>query len=147
NAILPFETKNAVQWNPNYMGNFTAERRNANIDDLDRSLRKSLLSIGRSAMVSSVREYNGGVNWEREAVYVHGTRWISTYLPVWIYSYEADHAKPVKHYIAVNGRTGRVMGSVPISYSRIGGVAFLISLATDIVIFLGGLGFVSFLRS
>jgi len=35
------------------------------------------------------------------------------YLPVWLYSYQQPGTKMV-HYIAVNGRTGETMGSIPV---------------------------------
>jgi hypothetical protein len=37
------------------------------------------------------------------------------YLPVWLYSYhQPGNGRGLLHYIAVNGRTGETMGSVPI---------------------------------
>jgi hypothetical protein len=37
------------------------------------------------------------------------------YLPVWLYSYQQPGGKGgMLHYIAVNGRTGETMGSVPV---------------------------------
>ncbi|MEZ5294895.1 MAG: hypothetical protein R2697_01055 [Ilumatobacteraceae bacterium] len=42
------------------------------------------------------------------------------YLPVWLYSYYHEvKGKGMVHYIAVNGRTGEVMGSVPVSHKRL----------------------------
>lgn len=53
---------------------------------------------------------------KRERIQVHGTRWVAMYLPVWLYSYYHEKGgKSMVHYIAVNGRTGEVMGSVPVS--------------------------------
>ncbi|WP_202619860.1 hypothetical protein, partial [Escherichia coli] len=53
---------------------------------------------------------------EQERIDVHGTRWVAMYLPVWLYSYQepGSGAKGMLHYIAVNGRTGETMGSVPV---------------------------------
>lgn len=50
-----------------------------------------------------------------------GQRWVSAYLPVWLYSYyqEKKDGRSMVHYVAVNGRTGSVMGSVPINYPRL----------------------------
>ncbi|MCW5577984.1 MAG: TFIIB-type zinc ribbon-containing protein, partial [Dokdonella sp.] len=46
---------------------------------------------------------------------VRGSRWVSMYLPVWLYSYHQPGANGgMLHYIAVNGRTGETMGSVPV---------------------------------
>ncbi|WP_251278447.1 hypothetical protein, partial [Enterobacter hormaechei] len=53
--------------------------------------------------------------WEQEQLEVHGTRWVSMYLPVWLYSYHQPGKNGgMLHYIAVNGRTGETMGSVPV---------------------------------
>jgi hypothetical protein len=42
------------------------------------------------------------------------------YLPVWLYSYYHEKGgNSMVHYIAVNGRTGEVMGSVPVSQARL----------------------------
>ena len=46
---------------------------------------------------------------------MHGTRWVAMYLPVWLYSYHQPGSDGgMLHYIAVNGRTGKTMGSVPV---------------------------------
>ena len=59
--------------------------------------------------------YGRGVRWEQEGIDVLGTRWVSMYLPVWLYSYQQHTGdEDMLHYIAVNGRTGETMGSVPI---------------------------------
>jgi hypothetical protein len=50
-----------------------------------------------------------------EGLDVHGTRWVSMYLPVWLYSYhQPGRNGGMLHYIAVNGRTGETMGSIPV---------------------------------
>ncbi|MGE5211403.1 MAG: TFIIB-type zinc ribbon-containing protein, partial [Acidobacteriota bacterium] len=96
-----------------------------------------LLSIARSQVESSVDRYDRGVRWERERLEVHGTRWVAMYLPVWLYSYyHEEGGKGMVHYIAVNGRTGEVMGSVPVSHPRllaaalaVGGILEILAIA------------------
>lgn len=115
NTILPFDTKNAVKWNASYLAGFTSEKRNSNIEHLQPRLEDQLLSIARAQVESSVRRYDRGVRWEQEKLDVHGTRWVSMYLPVWLYSYQQPGKNGgMLHYIAVNGRTGETMGSVPV---------------------------------
>ncbi len=115
NTILPFDTKNAVKWNASYLSGFTSEKRNSNVDHLHPRLEDQLLSIARAQVESSVRRYDRGVRWEQEKIDVHGTRWVSMYLPVWLYSYHQPGSNGgMLHYIAVNGRTGETMGSVPV---------------------------------
>ena len=120
NAILPFDTKNAVKWNANYLAGFTSERRDQDIAAIQPVLEDQLLSIARSEVGASVAGYDRGVRWEQERLEVHGTRWVSMYLPVWLYSYyHEDRGRGMVHYIAVNGRTGETMGSVPVSHGRL----------------------------
>lgn len=120
NAILPFDTKNAVQWNASYLTGFTSEKRDQNIEGIQPVLEDQLLSIARSEVHSSLGGYDRGVRWEHEKLDVHGTRWVSMYLPVWLYSYyHEEKGRGMVHYIAVNGRTGETMGSVPVSRGRL----------------------------
>ncbi len=120
NSILPFDTENAVKWNASYLTGFTSEKRNRDVDHMVPMLHDQLLSIARSRVEPSVQRYDRGVRWERERVEVHGTRWVAMYLPVWLYSYyHQESSGAMVHYIAVNGRTGEVMGSVPVSHGRL----------------------------
>jgi DNA-directed RNA polymerase subunit RPC12/RpoP len=115
NTILPFDTKNAVKWNASYLAGFSSEKRNSNVEQLKPRLEDQLLSIARAQVEASVSDYDRGVRWEQERLEVHGTRWVSMYLPVWLYSYHQPGANGgMLHYIAVNGRTGETMGSVPV---------------------------------
>lgn len=115
NTILPFDTKNALQWNASYLNGFTSEKRDLDVEQLHPRLEDQLLSIARAQVHDSVTEYDRGVRWEREWLQVHGTRWVSMYLPVWLYSYhQPGRNGGMLHYIAVNGRTGETMGSVPV---------------------------------
>jgi hypothetical protein len=113
NTILPFDTKNAVKWNASYLAGLSSEKRDLDVEKLRPRLEEALLSIGRSQVEQSVQRYDRGVRWEQERVSVHGTRWVAMYLPVWLYSYQQPGSGMV-HYIAVNGRTGETMGSVPV---------------------------------
>jgi hypothetical protein len=120
NTILPFDTKNAVKWNASYLVGVTSEKRNLNVSHLGPQLEDQLLSIARAQVVASVSRYDRGVRWEQEGVSVHGTRWVSMYLPVWLYSYHQPGANGgLLHYIAVNGRTGETMGSVPVQHWKL----------------------------
>ncbi|MEO5623950.1 MAG: TFIIB-type zinc ribbon-containing protein [Dokdonella sp.] len=115
NTILPFDTKNAVKWNASYLAGMSSEKRDLGVEKLRPHLEDELLSIARAQVEKSMRRYNRGVRWEQERLVVHGTRWVSMYLPVWLYSYHQPGPNGgMLHYIAVNGRTGETMGSVPV---------------------------------
>jgi len=134
NTILPFDTEKAVRWNANYLVGFTSERRDQDVAALVPELEHQLLSIARSEAAASVANYDRGVRWEAEGLDVHGTRWVSMYLPVWLYSYyQADGKKSMVHYIAVNGRTGETMGSVPVSKGRLLAAAIAVGSVLEVV--------------
>ncbi|MFT3898546.1 MAG: TFIIB-type zinc ribbon-containing protein [Thermomonas sp.] len=115
NTILPFDTKNAVKWNASYLSGFSSEKRDSNVEQLRPHLEDELLSIARCQLEDSVKRYDRGVRWERERIDLHGSRWVSMYLPVWLYSYhQPGRNGGMLHYIAVNGRTGETMGSIPV---------------------------------
>ncbi|WP_185995095.1 TFIIB-type zinc ribbon-containing protein [Nocardioides campestrisoli] len=136
NTILPFDTKNAVQWNASYLVGYSSERRDADVSALMPSLEHQLLSITRSEVYSSVSQYDRGVRWEAEKVEVHGTKWVSMYLPVWLYSYyHEEGGSAMVHYIAVNGRTGETMGSVPVSHWRLALAALATGSVVEAIVF------------
>jgi len=115
NTILPFDTNNAVKWNASYLVGVSSEKRNRDVEHLRPRLEDQLLSIARAQVEASVSRYDRGVRWEQERLSVQGTRWVSMYLPVWLYSYHQPGSNGgLLHYIAVNGRTGETMGSVPV---------------------------------
>ena len=115
NTILPFDTKNAVKWNASYLSGYSSEKRDRDVEHLRPRLEDQLLSIARAQVTESVGQYDRGVRWEEEGITIHGTRWVAMYLPVWLYSYHQPGKNGgMLHYIAVNGRTGETMGSVPV---------------------------------
>lgn len=129
-AIQPFDINNAVAYNPNYLKGFTSEKRDLSIDDgLDDGVIDKLKSIARNlADKQTIGKYDAGVQWQNEHVDVIGSRWVSIYAPIWLYSYCENPGtdKQFIHYIAVNGRTKKVMGSVPVNHVKVA-VASLLS--------------------
>ena len=120
NAILPFDVKNIVRFNAHYLGTqFTSERRDMNVAHAESYAVRHFLSIARNAVKHSIAGYNRGVRWTAEQVNIKGTRCTSVLLPVWLYGFvENRNGKAITHYIAVNGRTGYVMGSIPVNRSK-----------------------------
>lgn len=134
NTILPFDTKEAVQWNANYLAGFTSEKRDKDVASVQPALEHQLLSIARSEVQSSTKRYDRGVRWETEHLDLRGSRWVAMYLPVWLYSYYHEKGGTgMVHYIAVNGRSGETMGSVPVSQMRLWAAAILVGIIVEVV--------------
>lgn len=125
NSIQPFDVKAAVAYNANYLRGFTAEKRDLDVSSLGSEAHDRLLSIGRQRANDSTGQYDRGVRWETEHLDVKGTRWVAVSVPVWLYSYFDGR---LTHFVAVNGRTGETMGSVPIRYGRLVPVAVIIGI-------------------
>ncbi|QEO08713.1 TFIIB-type zinc ribbon-containing protein [Protaetiibacter larvae] len=132
NTILPFDTKNAVTWDASYMGDYTSEKRDLNIDQVTPVARDQMLSIARQKATETT-DYNRGVRWETEQLELKGTRWVAVLLPVWLYSYyeKKPGGSVFLHYIAVNGRTGETMGSIPVSVPKLLLVALTIGTVLE----------------
>ncbi len=133
NTILPFDTKNAIPYDARYLGEFTSEKRDLDVEAVTPVMRDQMLSIARQKATESTRGYDRGIRWEQEALEVKGTRWVAVLLPVWLYSYyeKKSGGRELLHYIAVNGRTGETMGSIPVSVPKLLLVALTIGTVVE----------------
>lgn len=132
NSLLPYDVKNMVAFDSNYMGDHAAEKRDLDIDDVARKAHTKFLTMARESIRDDIGFYDRGVRWTHEEMDVHGTRWASVFLPVWLYSYaqKEDSGQVMVHYIAVNGRNGNTMGSVPINKGRLWAVTGIVAAVT-----------------
>lgn len=129
NAIMPFDTENAVKYDSNYMRGYTSEKRNVNVDELKELVKVQSKDVARFAANDSLNNYDRGVAWSSEEFNVKGQQWKAAYLPVWLYSYqEVKGDKKVLHYVAVNARTEETMGSVPIHMPKLILMSFLVEV-------------------
>ena len=130
NSIMPFDIENSVKYNANYLKGYTSEKRDTNIDDLRPLVDVQSKDIARFATNETLEQYDRGVNWQIEDLYVKGKQWKTAYLPVWLYSYQQKKGENnnVLHYVAVNARTKETMGSVPIHMPKLFGVSCIVEL-------------------
>ena len=135
NAIMPFDMMNAVKWDANYLRGYTSEKRDVNISDITPLAEAQSKDVARFAANESLEFYDRGVCWANEYINVKGQQWKSAYLPVWLYSYqEIKNNKKLLHYVAVNGRTKEVMGSVPIHMPKLIVVSAIIEILAILLI-------------
>ena len=130
NAIMPFDTENSVKWNANYLKGYTSEKRDTNIEQLKNIVNDQAKDIARYQANKTLIQYDRGVRWSSEELDIKGEKWISAYLPVWLYSYQQvkSSKKSLLHYVAVNARTNEVMGSVPIHMPKLLGVSAIVEV-------------------
>lgn len=145
NAIMPFDVENSVTWDANFLKGFASERRDADIAQLMPLMNAQSTDIARFLANDTLTFYDRGVRWDRQDLAIKGQRWVAAYLPVWLYSYHQTkgNGAGMLHYVAVNGRNGETMGSVPLHYPKLIGVSAIVEivalvLAIIIMIALGG---------
>lgn len=153
NSIMPFDTENCVKYKGNYLSGYSSEKRNLNISNIEEKVDKELKDITRYALNDTIEFYDRGVRWKEENLNFKGKQWISAYLPVWLYSYQD---KKILRYVAVNGRTGNTIGSVPLNKFKLFVfsilffavpllLAILLSPYSGIRFIVGFIGFIVFL--
>ena len=129
NAIMPFDIENSTKWDANYIKGYTSEKRDTDVADLEKLVEVQSQDIARYKANDSLEKYDRGVSWQEEEINIKGQKWLSSYLPVWLYSYQqVSGAKKQLHYVAVNGRTKETMGSVPIYMPKLISVSAFIEL-------------------
>ncbi|MCC2322684.1 TFIIB-type zinc ribbon-containing protein [Cellulomonas xiejunii] len=130
NTILPFDVENGVLYDPRYLQGFTSERRDVDVGVLRPAVLGQVSDIARWRVDETIAFYDRGVRWDTTDVDVRGERWVSAYLPVWLYSYlqTKRDGSTLLHYVAVNGRTGETMGSVPLNVPRLALVASVVEV-------------------
>ena len=140
NSIMPFDTENLVKYDSNYLRDYTAEKRDINVEELKPLVEVQSKDIARYSCNKTLSEYDRGVRFDEEKLDIKGIQWTSAYLPVWLYSYKQDVKDDyILHYVAVNARTKETMGSVPIHMPKLLFISFLIELLGVLgVIFLDG---------
>ena len=136
NSIMPFDTENCIQYEPNFLVGYTSERRDVNIEEMEEHVTKQFKDVAKFAAKEDAKFYNRGIKWDQQDLQVFGTQWLAAYLPVWLYSYlEVKGSKKVLHYVAVNARTGETMGSVPINIPLLIGISSIIEVICIILCF------------
>ena len=133
NSLMPFDTENSVKFSSNYLYGFSSESRNINIDDVKYEVGIKIKDIARKAINKDLNFYDRGVRWEKENAYALGTQWITCYLPIWLYTYK-DKNKDETHFVATNGRTGKVSGSIPINTKKLWITTIIIQLISILLI-------------
>ena len=134
NAIKPFDNENCVKWDANYLKGYASEKRDTNIEDLKSLVKTKATDIARHNANDTLTEYDRGVQWTSESLDIKGQQWKAAYLPIWLYSYQQVKGASKKlHYVAVNARTKKAMGSVPINMPKL----LLFSLIAQIIGIIG----------
>lgn len=135
NAIMPFDTQNAVKWDARLVKGYACEKRDVNINDLDKKVKLQVEDIMRYQMQDSISLFDRGVRWDKMRLEQKGVKWNTAYMPVWLYCYldKKSNGESILHYIAVNARTGEMVGSSPVDVKRVLSIIFIVPLICLVV--------------
>lgn len=129
NAIMPFDIENSVKWNSNYLKGYTAEKKDIDIEDFKPSIEKQVKSIAKSSVNNTLNLYDRGISWSNEQLYIKDEQWKSIYLPVWLYSYYQKIGDGTfLNYVAVNARTKKITGSIPVYLPKLTLISILFEI-------------------
>lgn len=134
-GILPFSSEDLREFAPEYLSGFVAKKRNIERADLKDEVRGRMENYAADMLRSTVVGYNT-VTVNALNLHIEKSHWEYALLPLWLLVYKG---KKKDYTFALNGATGKIYGSVPVSLGRLailfGAVAALVFLAA---FFLGG---------
>ena len=141
-SVVPFDIENAVEFNTNYLNGYSSENRELNLDLLKPKVNEiaenntnKFLSDEISDYHNKLGQYNYKTNWFQKKNTIIGTQWSSIFLPVWIYSYcEKQNDLNKIYYIAVNGRTGKTVGSIPLNRRKLLNIRIILNIIFFLII-------------
>jgi DNA-directed RNA polymerase subunit RPC12/RpoP len=142
--IQPFDIQNSVPYNGNYLKGFNSERRDTNLGEIQELVDRQIADVSRAQANSTAAVYDAGIRWEQEEHQINGKLWKTVYLPVWLYSYRKanNYGNDLLLYVAVNARTGKTIGSIPMNFQNLVVASIIIegiSLLTMSVLLLLGI--------
>ncbi len=130
NSILPYDISKAVPWDANYINEYSVEKRDATIDDIEPLLVSQVKDITRKEVRETITNYGRGVRWDKDTTTMIGDFWQSAYLPVWLFTYrDKKGSTETLHYIAINAQTKEIMGSIPLSKYKLKIIHYLLLIA------------------
>lgn len=132
--IEPFHTSKAVEYRPEYMAGFIAEKYTVEVRDAWKVSKQRMQGMIESGIESSVRSKHGTglVRDVRTNTEFSEITYKYLLLPVWLCSYQY---KGKTYYLKINGQTGEISGEAPISSKRVALVILVVAIILAIIWF------------
>ena len=131
-GLEPYDTTKAVEYKPEYMAGFAAEKYSVKVKEAWEKAKKKIQSMLR-------RDVEEKIHHEKACDHVRDVRINTVHedvtykyllLPVWISSFQ--YKDKVYHFM-INGQTGKVSGETPISWIKVAIVAAVVIAAAVII--------------
>lgn len=134
----PYGYQQLEAFKPEYMSGFYAEKYNMTADIVENRAKKKMEDDAKEMLKSS---YSGSgyasVRTQQQNIGIRGSRAQYGLLPVWKYNY---HYKDKDYPFYVNGQTGKIVGTVPLSKTKVWAYSgTLWACLTLIMLFINGI--------
>lgn len=132
--LEPYDTTKAVEYKPEYMAGFAAEKYSIKVKDAWKKAKQKIKSMLHSDIDKKIRrekKCDHVSNLKIKTVHENVT-YKYLLLPVWISSFQ--YKDKVYHFM-INGQTGKVSGDTPISWTKVAVIAAAV-IAFIAIIFL-----------
>lgn len=131
-GLEPYDTTKAVEYKPEYMAGFAAEKYSVKVKDAWEKAKKKIQSMLRRDVEEKIH-HEKACDHVRD-VHINTVHEDVTYkyllLPVWISSFQ--YKDKVYHFM-INGQTGKVSGETPISWIKVAIVTAVVIAAAVII--------------
>lgn len=118
NKIEPFDTKKVVEYRPEYLAGFTAERYSVQAKNAWETAKEKIASLLHKDVEEKIeREHNTDLTrFIRISIRHENVTYKYILLPVWISSF--SYNGKLYHFM-INGQTGKISGKTPVSWSKV----------------------------
>ena len=131
-ALEPFDTKQVVQYKPEYMAGFSAERYTVKMKNAWEKAKEKIKRILRGNVESKVRTEKSADSVRNMNINTEFNNITYKYLllPIWISSFKYNNKV---YNFMVNGQTGKVSGNTPISWIKVAITVIVVIAAIAII--------------
>lgn len=127
--VCPYSSADFVPFSMSYLSGFFAEKRDVEINEIEKSVDEKIKSFSSEKLLRSVEYPN--VSLKDSDIRVSNLNWSYNLLPVWVLNYKHKD----KNYIyALNGQTGKVYGEMPVCNKKLAALFAGITVAASVVL-------------
>ena len=134
-AIEPFDYNDMKDFSMSYLSGFYADKYDVDRAGVLPRIRERADKVSREQVHNSVGKGYSSVKVENETYNLLKTDWSYMMLPVWFMSYKY---KDKVYEFAMNGQTGKLAGTPPLSKPKLFAFSSAIGLIVGIILFIGG---------
>ncbi len=135
-AIEPFDYNDLKDFSMSYLSGFYADKYDVDRAGVFPRIRERADKVSREVIHNSIGKGYSSISVKSETYNVLKTDWQYMMLPVWFMSYKY---KDKVYEFAMNGQTGKLAGTPPLSKPKLAGFTSVIGAVAALIFFIGGL--------